>query len=199
MVPVKIETLVVGVLPAPSVIVLRPLEDPIDPREPISVLPIWISANEAASIGMAIEGASHPRPITHDLCVSLIEHLGSRIESIVIGDVKRTTFYAKSNLVQGDKRIAVDSRPSDAVGLAVRRDVPIFVDDEVLEVASLPYLFAEDLDPDAEIEEFHRFIESVTPDDFKEAGDKPDILANGAFNEDRDARGPSPDSPSQGD
>ena len=166
MIPVRIETLVMGMIPSPSVIVLRPLADPKDPDTPVSVLPIWIGATEAAAIATPLEGISAPRPMTHDLCSSIIDALGGEISFVEICDVIHTTFFARIHMTREDRRFVVDSRPSDAIALALRAGVRIYVDEGVFASASFPYLLAGDIDPAQEIEDFHSFIENVNPEDF---------------------------------
>ena len=100
-------------------------------------LPIWIGPNEADAIAVKLQGASIPRPLTHDLLSSVIATLGARIESITVTDLKNDTFYATIALVVDGKQIDVDSRPSDALALSVRAEAPIFVDDSVLDKAGI--------------------------------------------------------------
>ena len=100
-------------------------------------LPIWIGPAEADAIAVKLQGVSVPRPLTHDLLNSIIDTLGAVINSIVVNDLKNDTFYAKVVLDTDGKQIEVDSRPSDALALAVRTGVPIFADDAVLEKAGI--------------------------------------------------------------
>jgi len=161
---VRIETLVVGIPPSPSVVVLRPLdEDNAAPR----VLPIWIGPTEAASIGVALEGSPHPRPMTHDFLVSIITSLQASVEKVVIDRVDGSTFYATVSLLQDGQTITVDARPSDSIALAVRTQSPLFVDEDVLNSSSFPYLFGQHTNQDAAMEEFREFLDSITPEDFQ--------------------------------
>jgi uncharacterized protein len=100
-------------------------------------LPIWIGPSEADAIAVKLQGASVPRPLTHDLLCSVVDTLGASVNSIIVCDLKNDTFYAKIILNVDGKQLEVDSRPSDALALAVRVDVPIYVDDSVLDKAGI--------------------------------------------------------------
>jgi bifunctional DNase/RNase len=164
MVPVMIETLVVGIPPSPSVVVLRPLDEH---STNARVLPIWIGPTEAASIGIALEGQPRVRPMTHDFLANVVAALHAEIDHVVIDRVEGSTFFATVTLNQGDEPIAVDARPSDSIALAVRTQSPLFVDEDVLNSSSFPYLFANHTNRDAAMEEFRDFLESISPEDFE--------------------------------
>lgn len=100
-------------------------------------LPIWIGPSEADAIAVKLQGATVPRPLTHDLLNNVIDVLGGYINSIVVSDLQNDTFYGKIILNIDDEKIEVDSRPSDALALAVRAGVPIYVEDMVLEKAGI--------------------------------------------------------------
>jgi uncharacterized protein len=100
-------------------------------------LPIWIGPSEADAIAVKLQGVSVPRPLTHDLLCSIIDALGATISSIVVSDLKNDTFFAKILLSVDGEQMEVDSRPSDALALAVRADVPIFAEEAVLEKAGI--------------------------------------------------------------
>ena len=163
MVPVTIETLVVAILPAPSVVVLRPKHDEALAER---ILPIWIGPAEAASIGIALEGQTHLRPMTHDFLVSIIHALGSNIERVVIDRVEGSTFYATVYLQHNGNLINIDARPSDSIALALRTNAPLFVDEDVLNSSSYPYDLVKDNDTEATMATFRSFIESISPEDF---------------------------------
>ena len=95
-------------------------------------LPIWIGPAEADAIAVKLQGVEVHRPLTHDLLVSVIDALGAKVESIIVSDLKNDTFYAKINLIVSSGQVEVDSRPSDALALAVRVGASIFVDEAVL-------------------------------------------------------------------
>jgi len=100
-------------------------------------LPIWIGAPEADAIAVKLQRVSVPRPLTHDLLNSVIDTLGASINSIAVTDLKNDTFFAKIYLDMDSGQLEVDSRPSDALALAVRVDAPIFVDESVLDKAGI--------------------------------------------------------------
>ncbi len=101
-------------------------------------LPIWIGPSEADAIAVKLQGVSAPRPLTHDLLRSVVEAAGARIDSVVLDDLKNDTFYAKIILLRADGgQMEVDSRPSDALALAVRAGVPIYVEEVVLDKAGI--------------------------------------------------------------
>ncbi len=100
-------------------------------------LPIWIGPAEADAIAVKLQGVSVPRPLTHDLLHSLIDALGASVNSIIVNDLKNDTFYAKITLDVDGGQMEVDSRPSDALALAVRVDAPIYVEESVLDRAGI--------------------------------------------------------------
>ena len=106
-------------------------------KETNRYLPIWIGAAEADAIAVKLQGVSVPRPLTHDLLQSMVGALGARIQSIIVSDLKNDTFFAKILLAVDGNQMEIDSRPSDAIELAVRAQVPIFVDESVLERAGI--------------------------------------------------------------
>jgi bifunctional DNase/RNase len=100
-------------------------------------LPIWIGPAEAEAIAIKLQGATVPRPLTHDLLHSVIDALGATINSIIVNELKSDTFYAKIILDVNGEQLEVDSRPSDALALAVRAEVPIYAEEGVLDRASI--------------------------------------------------------------
>ncbi len=100
-------------------------------------LPIWIGPAEADAIAVKLQGVTVPRPLTHDLLHSVIDALGATISSIIVSELKGDTFFAKIILNVDGGQLEVDSRPSDALALAVRAEVPIYVEDTVLDKASI--------------------------------------------------------------
>jgi uncharacterized protein len=98
---------------------------------------IWIATAEAYSIAMELQGTSSLRPLTHDLLKSIIAELGGKLESIVVNDLQDDIFYARLVLDANGRTVEVDSRPSDAIALAVRAKVPIFVAERVLDQAGV--------------------------------------------------------------
>ena len=100
-------------------------------------LPIWIGPAEADSIAVKLQDVAVPRPLTHDLLGSVIDALGAAITSIIVSDLQNDTFYAKIILRVDSEAMEIDSRPSDAIALAVRAEVPIYADESVLEKAGI--------------------------------------------------------------
>jgi Uncharacterized conserved protein len=146
------------------VILLRPFDSLSDDDR---VLPIWIGAQEATSILIAVEGAVAPRPLAHDLIRSLLETLGAVVERVEVTRIDDGTYYAEITLIADGRVHVVDARPSDAVAVASRTGAPLFVADEVMEEAGVPGLIVQG-EEEQEVEEFHRFLEDVDPDDFRE-------------------------------
>jgi bifunctional DNase/RNase len=100
-------------------------------------LPIWIGPFEADAITIELQGVEVARPLTHDLLKSLITKLGAEIESVAITDLRNDTFYAQISLKVDGRRMEIDSRPSDAIALAVRARVSVYVSDEVMDQAAI--------------------------------------------------------------
>lgn len=100
-------------------------------------LPIWIGPAEADAIAIKLQGLSVPRPLTHDLVCSVIEYLGAKVDSVVIAELRNDIFYAEIILKVDGEELQVDSRPSDALALAVRTQSPIFVEESVLDAAGI--------------------------------------------------------------
>lgn len=122
-------------------------------------LPIWIGPAEAESIAIKLQDVSVPRPLTHDLLTDVVAHLGGTISSILISDLSNDTFYAKVVLDQNGSQVEIDSRPSDAIALAVRARVPIYAEEAVLDKAGVlidketgkPVMAEQSEDPDVEV------------------------------------------------
>jgi hypothetical protein len=102
-------------------------------------LPIWIGVGEATSIASAIKQVGMARPLTHDLMFDIIGELGCTVQRVVIIELKESTYYAELVMVQGDKIFIFDSRPSDAIAMAVRTAAPIFVNRSVLDQAKITF------------------------------------------------------------
>lgn len=101
-----------------------------------TILPIWVGAFEANAIALEIEKIAPQRPMTHDLLRNIIIELGLKINRVVINDLRENTFYALIELTTAENKIiALDSRPSDAIALALRLDCPIFVEQKVIEIS----------------------------------------------------------------
>jgi bifunctional DNase/RNase len=102
-----------------------------------TVMPIWVGIFEANAIALEIEKVAAPRPMTHDLTRNLIRNLNTRLDRVVISELKDDTFFATLWLQQGDEPIVLDARPSDALALALRADCPIYVTEDVMQRAKL--------------------------------------------------------------
>jgi bifunctional DNase/RNase len=100
-------------------------------------LPIWIGPSEADAIALKLQDVSVPRPLTHDLLRSVINTLGATVDHIVVSDLSNDTFFAKIVIQVNGEKVEIDSRPSDALALAVRTQAPIFADDSVVEKAGV--------------------------------------------------------------
>ena len=147
-------------------------------------LPIWIGPAEADAIAVKLQGVSVPRPLTHDLIQSMLDVLGASVSSIIVSDLKNDTFFAKIVLNVDGGQMEVDSRPSDAIALAVRVDAPIYAEEGVLDKAGIlldketgkPLLESEEADKiggrkvtEEEMKKmsaFHEFINSLDLEDF---------------------------------
>ena len=126
MIPISLSKIVITETSDHQVIVLKELEGK-------RSFPIIIGLNEAWAIDRAVKGITTPRPLTHDLITRIIESLNADVERVVISDLRNNTFYAKIVLRQDGNIVEIDSRPSDAVALAMQKNTPIFVASKVLE------------------------------------------------------------------
>src|ERR687884_821825 len=102
-----------------------------------AVLPIWVGIYEANAIALEIEKVTTPRPMTHDLIKNVLTGLDTQVHKVVVTELKEDTFYAVIWLERNGQVISIDSRPSDALALALRVDCPIFVEDEVLKTSKM--------------------------------------------------------------
>jgi len=124
------------------------------------VLPIWVGVFEANAIALQMENVTTPRPMTHDLLKNVIVDLKADIQKIVVSDLRENTFYALIYLMVNGEPVAVDARPSDAIALALRAQVPIFVEDRVIDHAKTV-----DFVPDKEnSERLQKWLESLDPE-----------------------------------
>ena len=129
-----------------------------------TLLPIWVGIFEANAIALQIEKVDTPRPMTHDLIKGLLNHLNVKVMKIVVTELKDNTFYALIVLNAEGKTITVDSRPSDAIALALRTDSPIYVTDDVISKSSSTAsaaLSSESSSP----EDIKRWLENLNPED----------------------------------
>ena len=131
-------------------------------------LPIWIGHPEAAAILMKLQSASTPRPMTHDLVTDMLDQLGATVSRITVTELRENTFYAQITVQLDGSEIEVDSRPSDAIALAIRAEAPIFAADEVIEESAIEFEGEEVTEEEIEskVSEFKHFLDQVRPDEF---------------------------------
>ena len=128
-------------------------------------LPIWIGHPEAAAILMKLQSASTPRPMTHDLVTDMLEQLGAQVTRITVTELRENTFYAQITVQLDGSEFDVDSRPSDAIALAIRADAPIYAADEVIEESAIEFE-GEEVNEEEIVNDFRQFLDNVTPDEF---------------------------------
>src|SRR5213076_3557313 len=128
-------------------------------------LPIWIGHSEAAAILMKLQNAATPRPMTHDLVTDILGELGARVTHVAVTELRENTFYAQITVQQDGSEIEIDSRPSDAIALAVRAEAPIFVADQVIEESAIEFE-GEEVNEEEVVDEFRKFLDNVSPDQF---------------------------------
>ncbi|HEX4346766.1 MAG TPA: bifunctional nuclease family protein [Vicinamibacterales bacterium] len=135
----------------------------------LRVLPIWVGLFEANAIALQIENLSTPRPMTHDLLRNVIHDLDATVQKIVVSDLQDNTFYALIYIDVKGATVAVDSRPSDAIALALRTRAPIYVEDEVIERAkTVDFSSSKPVDVSsdpADAERLQKWLETLDPDD----------------------------------
>jgi bifunctional DNase/RNase len=129
-------------------------------------LPIWIGHPEAAAILMKLQGAATPRPMTHDLFTDILSQLEARVVKIAVTELRENTFYALITVVVNGTEIEIDSRPSDAIALAVRADAPIFAAEAVIEESAIEFEQDQDVNEEEVVEEFKKILDEVRPEDF---------------------------------
>ena len=128
-------------------------------------LPIWIGHPEAAAILMKLQSATTPRPMTHDLVTDILEQLGAQVVRITVTELRENTFYAQITVQQDGSELEIDSRPSDAIALAIRAEAPIFAADEVIEESAIEFE-GDEVNEEEIVEEFRSFLDKVTPEEF---------------------------------
>jgi uncharacterized protein len=134
-------------------------------------LPIWIGHPEAAAILMKLQGASTPRPMTHDLLWDVLEQVEAKCEKVSVTELRDNTFFASITISMNGSELEIDSRPSDALALAVRCEAPIFAADDVIEESAIEFE-GEEVNEDEIVDEFKRFLDSVSPDQFAVEGEE---------------------------
>src|SRR5579862_732398 len=129
-------------------------------------LPIWIGHPEAAAILMKLQGATAPRPLTHDLLVNILGELDVEIVRVTVTELRENTFYASITVQQNGSELEIDSRSSDAIAVAIRAHAPIYAADSVIEESAIE---CEGVNEEEIVDEFKRFLDRVSAEDFAEA------------------------------
>ena len=153
-VEMKIRTLMMDPVTQMPIVVLRDATGN-------SILPIWVGVYEANAIALEIEKINTPRPMTHDLIKTLLHGMDARVDRIVVSDLKDDTFFAVIWLEKDGEFISIDSRPSDALAIALRTDSPIFVDESVLKNSRMSSNSEKGKD-----EELKKLLENLNEEDF---------------------------------
>ena len=132
-------------------------------------LPIWVGIFEANAIALELEKIATPRPMTHDLIKSILETVEARVTKVVVTDLKENTFYALLHIQIGEREYTVDSRPSDAIALALRVAAPIYVDDEVVKKAKTLEVATKEAEPVKadDPDRVKEWLGSIKPEDFE--------------------------------
>ena len=131
-------------------------------------LPIWIGQPEARSILMKLQNQEFSRPLTHDLAINLVTELGGSMEKVTVTELRDSTFFATISVQIDGRTIELDSRPSDAIALAVRAGAEIFAADEVIEEAAVVFEEAMEETPEDEVvDKFKDWMNQISPEDFK--------------------------------
>ena len=131
-------------------------------------LPIWIGQPEARSILMKLQNQEFSRPLTHDLAINLVTELGGSMEKVTVTELRDSTFFAPISVQINGRTVEIDSRPSDAIALAVRAGAEIFAADEVIEEAAVVFEEAMEETPEDEVvDKFKDWMNQVSPEDFK--------------------------------
>jgi hypothetical protein len=158
MLEMKVKGLTLDPLTNMPIVILKDLEEE-------RALPIWVGIFEANAIALEMESVPTPRPMTHDLIKNILEGIQAEVSRIVINDLQDNTFYAVILLSFNGTEVTIDSRPSDAIALALRVDAPIFVAKKVLDEArSLDLPDTEQLEDDKE--QWKEWLENIRPEDF---------------------------------
>lgn len=148
-----------------NIVVLRELDGE-------RILPIWIGPGEAQAVRRMLAEEQFPRPLTHDLMVTMVEGLRAKITRIVIADLRENTFYASVFLEREGNVLSIDARPSDSIAMALRAACPIFVNESLLQDPPSEASESPDAPPERELtdeeraEQLRRYLENLNPEDF---------------------------------
>lgn len=167
MVPVRVLGLAVDARMQP-VVLLTPLDVPDGPR---TFVPIWVGAQEAASISIAVNGEESPRPLSHDLMQRLLAAVGASVDRVDVTRIEEGTFYAELTVTTSTGPVTLDCRPSDAIALASRVGAPLFIAESVIADAGVlegaEDAEVEPAEAEERVAEFRRFLDDVDPEDFQ--------------------------------
>lgn len=180
MIEATIESIRVSMVTQNRVVILREVDGQ-------RHLPIWIGSYEAEAIALELQGVTASRPLPYDLIGTMLDELGADVDRVMITELNNKVYYATIVLVAGDRTIEIDSRPSDALAIAIRNDARILVDDQVMESASIAVMDETEIDQTEsdtmysggsddssragspsglDLDVFRNFINSLNPDDF---------------------------------
>ena len=159
MVEMKVEGLTLDPLTNMPIIILKDLSGG-------KALPIWVGYFEANAIALEIEKINTPRPMTHDLLRNMISSLKAEVRHILVNDLKDNTFFATISIIQNGSAMTIDSRPSDAIALALRTESPIFVEEKVIEAAKSLDLPDPDKIKTEEKQQWKDWLTNIKPQDF---------------------------------
>jgi len=170
MVEVTIDSIRVSLMSQSRIVILKDVDSE-------RYLPIWIGACEADAITVTLQDVEVSRPLTHDLLKNIIAEMGGEVDHIVISDLRNDVFYARIVMDAGGKQMEIDSRPSDALALAVRLHVPVYIEEAVMQKAAvLPEEEVETENPASPEEErldaFRDFLDTLDLDDLGHEGDE---------------------------
>lgn len=132
------------------------------------ILSIYIGSAEASAIRLVLDGRQPPRPLTHDLIVHLFDDLGAHLSRVVITEMKNHTYFAELQIVHQGQRHVVSCRPSDAIAIAVRAEVPIVASRGLLDEVGILVDEEDELADEETIDEFRDFLDHISPEDFQE-------------------------------
>jgi bifunctional DNase/RNase len=158
MLEMKVKGLTLDPLTNMPIVILKDLEEE-------RALPIWVGIFEANAIALEMESVPTPRPMTHDLIKNILEGIQAQVSRIVVNDLQDNTFYAAIFLSLNGTEVTIDSRPSDAIALALRVDAPIYVAKKVLDEARSIDLADPELKEDDK-EQWKEWLDNLRPEDF---------------------------------
>jgi len=160
LIKMKVSGLTIDPLTNTPIVILKDMQEK-------KAIPIWIGLFEASAIATELEKISFSRPMTHDLLTDILKVLEVEVIKIEINDLRNNTFFANIYLARNDKNIVIDSRPSDAIAIALRANAPIFVDEKVIEKSRNVDFGTKLTDLDKmKDEKLKEFLENLSPDDF---------------------------------